>query len=101
MTDEELRTEILNIAAVQNIGLTEEEILQIINLCRTLENLDTSEWADKLSQLGSAMKTVQEAGEGFTSFFSSVGDFFVDAGDFFTNTANSIGNFFTNLFSGN
>lgn len=91
MTDEELKAEILNIAAVKNIQLTEEEILQIISLCRTLEKIDASEWVEKLTQLGSAMKAAQEAGENVSSFFASVGEFF-------SGVFKSIGDFFSNLF---
>jgi len=98
MSDEELRAEILKIAEAQNYQLTEEEIAQIISLCRTLEQMDTSEWADKLSQLGQAMKTAQEAEESVSSFFTSVGDFFVKAGDFFAGVFTSIGDFFGDLF---
>ncbi len=98
MTDEELRAEILKIAAAKNIELTEDQIRQIISLCRTLEQIDASQWADKLSQLGAAMKTVQEAGEGVSSFFESVGDFFVSVGDFFVGIFKAIGDFFSGLF---
>lgn len=98
MTDDELRAKILEIAAAHNIQLTEEQILQIISLCRTLEKMDASEWNAKLSQLSAAMKTAQEAGEGVSSFFSSIGDFFVGVGEFFTNIFKSIGEFFSNLF---
>ena len=98
MTDEELRAEILKIAAAKNIELTEDQIRQIISLCRTLEQIDASQWADKLSQLGAAMKTVQEAGAGVSSFFESVGDFFVSVGDFFVGIFKAIGDFFSGLF---
>ncbi len=98
MTDEELRAEILKIAAAKNIELTEDQIRQIISLCRTLEQIDASQWADKLSQLGAAMKTVQQAGEGVSSFFESVGDIFVSVGDFFVGIFKAIGDFFSGLF---
>ncbi len=98
MSDEELRAEIIKIADAQDIDLTEEEINQIISLCRTLEKIDASEWAERLSQLGQAMKTAQEAGESVSAFFESVGDFFVDVGDFFTGVFKSVGDFFGDIF---
>ena len=98
MTDEQLRAEILSIAAAQNITLTDDQISQIISLVRTLEKMDAGEWADKLSQISKAMKAAEEAGENVSSFFSSVGDFFGDVGDFFTGVFNGIGDFFGGIF---
>jgi uncharacterized protein YpuA (DUF1002 family) len=95
MTDEELRSEILNIAAANNIELSKENIIQIINLCRTLETLDVAEWGDKLTQLAKAMDTFQKAGEGASTFFASVGEFFANVGDFFVNIFSKIGQFFS------
>jgi uncharacterized protein YpuA (DUF1002 family) len=94
MTDEELRAEILSIAATQNIELTEENIIQIINLCRTLEKLDVSQWKDKLTQLAETMDSFQQTGNGLTSFLNSLGDFFSGVGDFFANIFSSIGQLF-------
>jgi uncharacterized protein YpuA (DUF1002 family) len=91
MTDEQLRAEILNIAAAQNIELTDEQINQIISLVRTLEKMDADEWADKLTQLSKAMETAQKASEDVSSFFSSVGNFF-------SGVFKSIGDFFSGLF---
>jgi uncharacterized protein YpuA (DUF1002 family) len=101
MSDEELRAEILNIAAANNIELTEDELSQLISLCRTLEGLDISDWADKLSQLSQTMQTLQKTGEDVSNFFQSVGDFFVGVGDWFAGVFQSIGDFFARLFGGN
>ena len=91
MSDEELRAEIIGIAERENIELTEENIEQLISLCRTLEQVDISDWGEKLSQLSETMKNVQKTTEGVSTFFESVGKFFDDlfAG---------IGGFFSNLF---
>lgn len=91
MTDEELKAEIIAIAESQGVELTEDQIRQIIELCRMLEKTDISEWGDKLAQLGETMKNVQKTTEDVSSFFESVGTFF---GDLFK----SIGDFFSNLF---
>ncbi|MCF8019367.1 MAG: DUF1002 domain-containing protein [Vallitaleaceae bacterium] len=85
MTDEELRAVILSLADAQNIELTEENIQQIINLSRTLEKLDISEWGDKLSQLAETMDNAEEAGKGITSFLNGLEDFFAGVSDFFAN----------------
>ncbi|VDN48373.1 conserved exported protein of unknown function [Petrocella atlantisensis] len=85
MTDDELRAVILSLADAQNIELTEENIQQIINLSRTLEKLDISEWGDKLSQLAETMDNAKEAGKGITSFLNGLEDFFAGVSDFFAN----------------
>ena len=40
MTDEEIREQIIQIAATYNVNLTENQINQLISLCRSLEGLD-------------------------------------------------------------
>ena len=94
MTDEELRAVILSLAEAQNIELTEENIQQIINLSRTLEKLDISEWGDKLSQLAETMDNAKEAGKGITSFLNGLEDFFAGVSDFFANIFGGIGKLF-------
>ncbi|MDF1617623.1 DUF1002 domain-containing protein [Petrocella sp. FN5] len=94
MTDEELRVVIINLADAQNIELTEENIQQIINLSRTLEKLDISEWGDKLSQLAETMDNAKEAGKGITSFLNGLEDFFAGVSDFFANIFGGIGKLF-------
>jgi len=93
MTDAELRDLILKIAAEQNVQLTEENIVQIISLVRTLEKLDIEDWAQKLNQLSQTSQDI-------SSFFDGVKDFFAGVGDFFTNVFGDIGGFFSNLFGG-
>ncbi len=89
MSDDELKAEIVRIAEGQGIELTEEQILQIIDLCRTLEKTDMSQWGEKLSQLSETMKNLQKTSDDISSFFQSVGtffdDLFKDIGDFFSN----------------
>ncbi len=89
MSDDELKAEIVRIAEGRGIELTEEQILQIIDLCRTLEKTDMSQWGEKLSQLSETMKNLQKTSDDISSFFQSVGtffdDLFKDIGDFFSN----------------
>lgn len=83
MTDDELREQIVYIADVQNVELTEENIQQIISLCRTLEKVDLNELQARLLGIGSTMSSVQNAGESVSNFFGSIRDFFVNLGSFF------------------
>jgi uncharacterized protein YpuA (DUF1002 family) len=84
MTDAELHDQIVEIANNLNIELTEDQISQIMNLVRTLEGLDISDWGDRLTQLGSAMETMNSVGDGVSGFFKSVTDFFSGIGDWFS-----------------
>lgn len=84
MTDSELHDKILEIAGNLNIELTEDQVSQIMSLVRTLEGLDISDWGDKLSQISSAMGTMNSVGEGISGFFASVTDFFAGIGDWFS-----------------
>jgi len=83
MNDAELREQILYIAKVQNVSLTEENILQIISLCRTLEKVDLDELQTRLVGLSNTMTKVQNAGESVSNFFESVKTFFSNIGSFF------------------
>ncbi len=83
MNDEELRKEILYIADLQNLSLTEENITQIINLTRTLEKVDFTNWQERALQFGKFMTSVQKAGDGVATFFDGVKGFFIKIGDFF------------------
>ncbi len=84
MTDSELHDQIVEIANNLNIELTEDQISQIMSLVRTLEGLDISDWGDRLTQLGSAMETMNSIGEGVSGFFGSVTEFFTGIGDWFS-----------------
>jgi len=83
MNDAELREQILYIAKVQNVSLTEENILQIISLCRTLEKVDLDELQSRLVGLSNTMTKVQNAGESVSNFFEPVKTFFSNIGSFF------------------
>ena len=84
MTDSELREQIVYIADVQNVVLTEDNIQQIIGLCRTLEKVDLNELQSRLIGLSNTMAKVQGAGESVSNFFESVRNFFVNIGSFFS-----------------
>jgi uncharacterized protein YpuA (DUF1002 family) len=84
MTDAELRDQILLIAKAQNVSLTEENITQIIGLCRTLEKVDLNELQTRLVGLSKTMTKVQNAGESVANFFGSIKNFFVNIGSFFS-----------------
>lgn len=94
MTDEELREQIIEIAKEYNVELSDNQINQLIELCRAMEKLDTSallakvqavqetlrqfaDAKDKLSGFaGTVKETVQNIMEAIGSFFNRVLDLF-------------------------
>lgn len=83
MSDDEVRSEIKNVAANINVQVTDAQIEQLLKLCRSLEKLDASELAEKVNSITKTIenankveKTVSKVVEDVKTFFASVGTFF-------------------------
>ena len=88
MTDEEIREQIIQIAATYNVNLTENQINQLISLCRSLEGLDADALKSRVEEVQNTLKKVSDAKTqvlGFVdrvkkvvtsikSFFEKIGD---------------------------
>ena len=61
MSDEEIRQQIIQIAAAYNVSLTDKQINQLISLCRSLEGLDSSSLKQRVEQVQSTLTKVSEA----------------------------------------
>lgn len=61
MTDEQIRNEIINIAAQYHVSLTDTQISQLISLCRSLEGLDASSLKSRVEEVQSTLKKVSNA----------------------------------------
>ncbi len=61
MTDEEIRSEIIAIAAQYNVTLTDTQIQQLIDLCRSLEGLDADSLKARVEEVQSTLKKVSDA----------------------------------------
>ncbi len=90
MSDEELRIQIINIAAQYGYTISDEYIQKLIDLCRSMEGLSISELTEKVEQFKSGVatvqryaETVQEYAEKATSFGQKVSGFFESVADFF------------------
>lgn len=88
MTDEELITEIKKIAAEYDITVSDGQINQLVSLCRSLEKLDPDQLKAKVESLQDTLVKLAGAKETAGAVVESVKGFF-----------QSIGNFFSNLFS--
>jgi len=90
MSDDELRTEIVNIAAEYGYTLDDATIARLIGLVRSMEGLSIAELTEKVKQfqqgvekLRNTVETVQEYTEKAAGFGQKVGGFFRSVGDFF------------------
>lgn len=90
MTDEELRAQIVTIAAQYGYTLDEATITRLIELVRSMEGLSISELTEKVQQFQqsiekfrSTMETVQEYADQAVTFGQKVANFFKSIGDAF------------------
>ncbi len=85
MTDEELRQQVVDIAAGYGYTLDDSLIDKLISLCRSLEGLSISELQDKVEKFKSRIATVTEYAEKAASFGEKVSNFFGKIIDAFRN----------------
>lgn len=92
MTDEELKTQIRDIAAQYDVTLTDDQIGQLIGLCRALEKLDADVLTQKVRDVQETIKKLAEVGDkigeatsGIAKFFTGIKNIFVAIGEFFSN----------------
>lgn len=91
MSDDELRTEIRNIAAENNISVSEAQVSQLVSLCRSLEKLDPEELKAKVEAFQATVKKMAGAQAKVNEFASSFGSFFKSVGSFFSDLFSNIG----------
>jgi len=91
MTDDEVRTEIYNIAINLNISLTDAQVEQLLQLVRSFQTID-------LDNLTSALNSVAKALGVSESSSSSSGGFWSSVTSFFSSIGSAISSFFSNLF---
>ena len=83
MTDEEVAVEISNIAQSLGVSLTDEDILQIIQLVRKLEKLDISNLQESVLNFMGTVQKMEDAGEKISSFGGKIISFFNRLIEFF------------------
>ena len=83
MTDSELRAKIKEIAAEYNVTLTDDQMTQLVNLCRSLEKLDTNALLSKVQAVQDTLKQLAGAKEKVAAFTGKVKDVITAIGDFF------------------
>ncbi len=84
MTDDEVRAEIRRIASDYNVSITDAQVEQLLELCRSLEKLDVDELRQKLINLAETVDKAKSASETFTKIEQGIKNFFASVGSFFT-----------------
>ena len=72
MTDDQIRQEIIQIAAQYNVSLTETQINQLISLCRSLEGLDADQLKSRVEEVQNTLNKVSTAKTQVVGFVQSV-----------------------------
>lgn len=88
LTDpDSIRQAIREIAAGQNITLTDQQVEQILSLMQRLAqlDLDPKKLADQLTNLQQTLQKLEDAGKVTQGFFARVGEFFANVGQWFAN----------------
>ena len=84
MSDEEIRQEIIRIAGEYNVTLSDRQIQQLIDLCRSLEGLDADSLRERVVEAQETIKKIGEAKDKAVGFYEKLSQFFSSASDFFS-----------------
>lgn len=91
MTDDQIRQEIIQIAAQYNVSLTETQINQLISLCRSLEGLDADQLKSRVKEVQNTLNKVSTAKTQVVGFVQSVKKVVTSVQSFFERIKNIIG----------
>lgn len=94
MTDDELRQQIVDIAANYNVTLTDAQINELIHLVRSLEKLDTDALLQKVRSVQDTLKKFLSMRDRMDGFTGAVQEFFQKVGE----TAVNVWNYIVSLF---
>ena len=91
MTDEEIREQIIQIAATYNVNLTENQINQLSSLCRSLEGLDADALTSRVEEVQNTLKKVSDAKTQVIGFVEQVKKVVTSIKSFFEKIGDIIG----------
>lgn len=91
MTDDQIRQEIIQIAAQYNVTLTETQINQLISLCRSLEGLDADQLKSRVEEVQNTLNKVSTAKTQVVGFVNSVKKVVTSVASFFDKIKDIIG----------
>ena len=93
MTDEEIRSVIVEIAGRYNVSLTDTQIDQLISLCRSLEGLNPDQLKQKVEELQGTLQKMSEAKTKVVEFAQNVKTFMESVSGFFDKISGLIDRF--------
>ena len=82
MTDDEIRREIQNLAQEYNVTLSERQIQQLIDLCRSLEGLDADSLRERVVEAQETIKKIGEAKDKAVGFYEKLSGLVSSVSDF-------------------
>ena len=91
MTDEQIRQQIIAIAAQYNVSLTDKQISQLISLCRSLGGLDPDSLKQRVEDIQGTLNKVSEAKTQVVGFVQTVTKVVTSIREFFERIKDIIG----------
>ena len=93
MTDDEIRAEIVEIAGRYNVSLTNTQIQQLIDLCRSLEGLDADSLKARVEEVQGTLQKVSDAKTKVVGFVETVKKVVTSVSSFFDRIKDIIAKF--------
>ena len=93
MTDDEIRAEIIDIAGRYNVSLTNTQIQQLIDLCRSLEGLDADSLKARVEEVQGTLQKVYDAKTKVVGFVETVKKVVTSVSSFFDRIKDIIAKF--------
>ena len=93
MTDDEIRAEIIDIAGRYNVSLTNTQIQQLIDLCRSLEELDADSLKARVEEVQGTLQKVSDAKTKVVGFVETVKKVVTSVSSFFDRIKDIIAKF--------
>ena len=93
MTDDEIRAEIIDIAGRYNVSLTNTQIQQLIDLCRSLEGLDADSLKARVEGVQGTLQKVSDAKTKVVGFVETVKKVVTSVSSFFDRIKDIIAKF--------
>ena len=93
MTDDEIRAEIIDIAGRYNVSLTNTQIQQLIDLCRSLEGLDADSLKARVEEVQGTLQKVSDAKTKVFGFVETVKKVVTSVSSFFDKIKDIIAKF--------
>ncbi len=91
MSDDEIRSQIVAIAAQYNVSLTDKQIAQLIELCRSLEKLDGDGLKQRVEEVQQTLQKVSDAKTRVVDFTAKVKKVVTSIVEFFDKVKAALG----------